>query len=335
MSAREFQRIAVIGAGAWGTALASVARRAGRDVVIWAREPEVVSAINDDRENTLFLPDVPVEDGVTATGDMAGIADADAVLLVAPAQHVRAVMSEAGAHLKPGTPVVICAKGIEIESLRLMNEVVAEAAPHVLPAALSGPSFARDVARGLPTAVTLACSDAHVGEAIAQAIGTPYFRPYLSRDVVGVELGGAVKNVIAIGCGIVDGKGLGDSARAALMTRGLAEIARLGRAAGAEIVTLMGLSGLGDLTLTCNSRQSRNFTLGFEIGHGRTARSIIEGARSVFEGAHTAQAVVALADKHGIDMPISRAVDALVNQGADLDETIAKLLSRPVTSEWP
>ncbi len=328
------QRITVIGGGAWGTALATVARRAGRVVRLWAREAEVVEAINTAHENKPFLPGAPLDPAIRADADIAAaVADADALLLVTPAQHLRAVSREVQAHAAPGALAVICAKGIEQETGALMTEVIAETMPGRPVAVLSGPTFAIEVARGQPTAVTLASDDADLPEALAAAIGTPTFRPYLSPDPVGAEVAGAVKNVIAIACGIVHGRALGANAQAALITRGLAEITRLGLARGARLETLMGLSGLGDLTLTCNSLQSRNMSLGAALGKGETLEAI-QGARtSVAEGVWTAPSVTALAARLGIDMPISAAVNAILHEGADIDSTIAALLSRPIREE--
>ena len=328
------QRITVIGGGAWGTALATVARRAGRDVCLWAREPEVAEAINASHENISFLAGVALDDAIRAETDMAAaVADADAILLVAPAQHLRTVSSALEAHAPAGAPAVICAKGIEQDTGALMTEVIAETMPGRPMAVLSGPTFAIEVARGLPTAVTLAAADDAMRDELAAAIGTPAFRPYLSGDLVGAEVAGAVKNVIAIACGIVHGRELGSNAQAALITRGLAEITRLGLARGAKLETLMGLSGLGDLTLTCNSLQSRNMSLGAALGKGETLDSVLDARNTVAEGVWTAPSVTALAERLGIDMPISAAVNAILHEGADIDSTIAALLARPIRAE--
>ena len=282
------QRITVIGGGAWGTALAAVARRAGRDVCLWAREAEVVEAINATHENRPFLPGAALDPAIRAEADIAtSVAGADVLLLVAPAQHLRAVSGEVEKHAAKGAPVVICAKGIEQESGALMTEVIAETMPGRPMAVLSGPTFAIEVARGLPTAITLASENGDLTEHLAAAIGTPTFRPYLSTDPVGAEVAGAVKNVIAIACGIVHGRGLGANAQAALITRGLAEITRLGLTRGAKLETLMGLSGLGDLTLTCNSLQSRNMSLGAALGKGETLDAVLGARTSVAEGVWT------------------------------------------------
>ncbi|HYE00862.1 MAG TPA: NAD(P)H-dependent glycerol-3-phosphate dehydrogenase [Alphaproteobacteria bacterium] len=330
----DIRRIAVIGGGAWGTALAQVARTAGRDVVLWARDAAVVEAVNARHENPSRLPGVPLDPAIGATTDMAAaLAGADAVLLVCPAQALRGVAGQMAPHLAPGLPVVLCAKGIEIESGLTLVEVLAEALPGARPAVLSGPTFAAEVARGQPTAVTLACADAGLGPALVAALGSRRFRPYHTADVVGVEIGGAVKNVLAIGSGIVQGRGLGENARAALLTRGLAEIMRLGAALGGRPETLMGLSGLGDLALTCASLQSRNTGFGHKLGQGQPLAAVLAAQRAVAEGVATARAVAALAGRLGVDMPICAAVDAILHHGAEIDATIDALLSRPFRAE--
>jgi len=330
---RAIQRLGIIGGGAWGTALALTARRAGRAVVLWAREAEVVAAINARHGNPLFLPGVALDPAMRATGELAEAAAADAVLLVVPAQHLRAVARALRPSLSPATPVVLCAKGIEAGSGALMSEVAAAELGAAPLAVLSGPTFAAEVARGLPTAVTLAAADPALGAALVAALGTRSFRPYLSADPVGAEIGGAVKNVLAIACGIVAGRGLGDNARAALITRGLAEMTRLALAKGGRAETLMGLSGLGDLTLTCTGAQSRNHSLGIALGAGRALADILAERRSVAEGVPSAAAIAALARRLGIEMPIVEAVDAILNRDAEIDGAIAALLARPFRSE--
>ncbi|HEY4135581.1 MAG TPA: NAD(P)H-dependent glycerol-3-phosphate dehydrogenase [Alphaproteobacteria bacterium] len=327
-------RIGVIGGGAWGTALAAAAVRAGRAVTLWAREPEVVADINAHHENRVFLPGVDLPESLVATGDLAAACAADAVLLVAPAQFLRATASRLSAHWPEGLPAVICAKGIEQGSGALMSEVVRDALPQARLAVLSGPTFAGEAARGLPVAVTLACADAALGARLVAAIGSQRMRPYLSDDLVGAQVGGAVKNVMAIASGIVGGRGFGENARAALITRGLHEIVRLGVALGARMETLMGLSGAGDLMLTCMSLKSRNYSVGFALGEGRSLAEALGGKSSVAEGVFSAPAVVALARRRGVDMPICFAVDAVLNGGADIDTAIDGLLSRPFTSEY-
>ncbi len=325
--------IGVIGAGAWGTALAQTARLAGRGVVLWAREAEVADEINSAHRNSIFLPGVPLEPGLRATGDLAAIAACDAILLVSPAQHVRNTAVALAPLLRPGTPVVICAKGIEQATGLTMGEVLAKTLPTATLACLSGPSFAADVARGLPAALTLACTDAALGKLLAEAIGYRNFRLYWSDDLVGTQLGGAMKNVLAIAAGIVDGKGMGASAHAALVTRGFAEMRRLGGAMGARTETLVGLSGLGDLILTCGSPQSRNMSVGRALGQGQRLDDVLGSRRSVAEGVYTAAAVVRLAGEKGIELPIASSVDAIVTGALDVDTAIDALLSRPFRQE--
>ncbi len=326
-------RFSVIGAGAWGTALASVLARNGHDVHLWARESEVAETLNRRHENTAFLPGVILPETIAAETDFASVANAQAVLMVAPAQHVREVLGLMKPHVAANLPVVLCSKGIEQKSGKLMTQVLADVLPEAMPAVLSGPSFARDVASGLPTAVTLAIADAKAGRALSRALGAPTFRVYWTDDLVGAELGGAVKNVMAIACGIVEGKKLGDSARAALIARGFAEIQRLAAALGAKPETLQGLSGLGDLILTCTSRQSRNMSLGVALGEGQSLEAIMAGRTSVAEGVHTAQAVVNLAAAHNVDMPVCQAVHAIVSGHWSVDDAIHHLLSRPMGTE--
>ncbi len=323
----------VIGGGAWGTALAQVAARAGLDVVLQAREAEVVASINATHENSLFLAGVPLDENLRATEDMADLADCDIVLAVAPAQHLRSALAAFAPHARPGAPVLLCAKGVEQGSLKLMTQVLAETVPQARAAVLSGPSFAGEVARGLPTAVTLACPDAGLAEALAQAIATPTFRPYLSADMIGAEAGGAVKNVLAIACGIVEGRNLGRSAHAAVITRGFAELTRLAVALGGEAQTVAGLCGLGDLVLTCSSPQSRNMSVGLALGAGTSLADALAGKLSVAEGVASAPAVLALAQKHGVDTPICAAVAVSLAGQISVDRAIEALLSRPLTFE--
>jgi glycerol-3-phosphate dehydrogenase (NAD(P)+) len=329
----SFQTVGVIGAGAWGTALAEVCARAGRKVVLWARELEVRQSIADKRENTLFLPGVTLSDKVSVTGDLAALAACDFVLAVPPAQYVRATLQPFADYAPEGLPVVLCAKGIEQGSLKLMTEVLTESLPKARPAVLSGPSFAGEVARGLPTAVTLACGDAALGQQLAEAIAGPAFRPYLSDDMIGAEAGGAVKNVLAIACGVVEGLQLGRSAHAALITRGFAEMTRLAVAKGAKAETLAGLCGLGDLVLTCSSPQSRNMSVGLALGSGKSLEEALAGKLSVAEGVATAPAVRALARQMDIEMPICEAVAAVLGGEITLNKAIDGLLSRPLKSE--
>ena len=325
------KRIGIIGAGAWGTALAMVARRAGLDVVIQAYEPEVADAINRRHQNPTYLPGVKLDKSIRATADIAeAAADAEALLLVTPSQFLRGVVKALATNLKPGLPAVICAKGIERDTSALMSEVVADVLPGTPVAVLSGPTFAIEVARDLPTGVTLAARDNKLAARLSDAFGTPRFRIYRSDDVAGVQIGGAVKNVIAIACGIVEGRRMGENARATVITRGLAEMARLGAAKGARPETLMGLSGIGDLTLTCNAMQSRNFSLGVALGRGERLADVMAARSSVAEGVFNAASVTELARRLGVEMPICLAVDGIINHFSDIDAAIEGLLSRPV-----
>lgn len=327
------KRAAVIGGGAWGTALAQVAARAGLGVCLQIREAEAVRQIRETRENGLFLPGVKLDDAISATQDMADLAGADLVLAVAPAQFLRVALTEFAPHARPGLPVVLCSKGVEQGSLKLMTQVLAETLPDCAPAVLSGPSFAGEVSRGLPTAVTLACPDEALGRQLAEAIATPTFRPYLASDMIGAEAGGAIKNVLAIACGIVEGKGLGRSAHAALITRGFAEMTRMAVALGADAETVAGLCGLGDLVLTCSSPQSRNMSVGLALGGGMTLAEALAGKLSVAEGVASAPAVRALAEREGVEMPICAAVAAILAGEVGVDEAILGLLSRPLKAE--
>lgn len=330
----KIETVGVVGGGAWGTALALAATRAGRSALLWAREPSVVEAINRTHSNPDFLPGVALSAGIRATADLAEVAQSDAVVLVTPSRHLRRACAGLAPRWREGVPAVIAAKGLEEGSLALMSEVVEETLPKGVPIAiLSGPTFAIEVARGEPTAITLAIKDRGIGEKLVQALGGMTLRPYLSDDVVGAQIGGAVKNVLAIACGVAAGCGYGDNARAALITRGLAEMARAAVALGAKSETLMGLAGLGDLTLTCSSIQSRNMSLGVELGRGRELEEILGERRSVAEGVCTAAAAVALAARLGVEMPICAAVDAIINKGAGVEATIHTLLSRPFKSE--
>jgi glycerol-3-phosphate dehydrogenase (NAD(P)+) len=331
---KALERFAVVGAGAWGTALALVAARAGRQAILWAREREVVDQIIQHRENKAFLPGIVLEPRFAVTAEIrAAIEEVEAVILAVPAQFLRAMLTDLARYIPPGAALVLAAKGIERETGALLSEAIAAALPKHPLAILSGPSFAAEVAKGLPTAVTVAAREIETADLVAQALGGRTFRPYHADDPIGVEIGGAVKNVIAIACGVVVGRGLGENARAALLTRGLAEMTRLGVAKGAKAETFMGLSGLGDLALTCGSPQSRNMSLGVALGQGTPLAEILGARRSVAEGVTTAPAVLAMAKTLGVDMPISAAVDAVLHKGADIDETIAALLARPLKAE--
>ena len=329
------QKIGVLGAGAWGTALAAAAVKAGRDTVLWARETEVVASINQAHENTIFLPGITLDDKLKATAHLEGLADCDAVLIVSPAQHLRSMSKALIEHVPAGVPLVICSKGIEVATGMLLSDVLAETAPDNPVAVLSGPTFAAEVARGLPCALTLAAKDKAVGETLVTALGHPMLRPYYNSDINGAQIGGAIKNVLAIATGIVAGLGIGENARAAVITRGLAEIARFGALYGAESETLMGLSGLGDLILTCSSTQSRNMSLGKAIGEGRTFAEIMAERNSVAEGAHTVEIVHKIAIEKGLDMPITAAVYKILKEGQDVRSVTNELLARPFTPENP
>ena len=328
-----FKTAGVIGAGAWGTALAQVAGWAGLDVLLQAREPEVVESIRARRVNEAFLPGVTLDERVSVTADLADLAGCDVILAVPPAQHMRSTLAAFAAHHRPGVPVILCSKGIERGSLKLMTDVLAEILPGAPAAVLSGPSFAGEVARGLPSAVTLACADTRLGEELMWTLSAPGFRPYLATDLIGAEVGGAIKNVLAIACGMAEGRGLGRSAHAALITRGFAEMTRMGVALGGEAETVAGLCGLGDLVLTCSSPQSRNMSLGLALGQGQTVEQALAGKRSVAEGYESAPAVRELSLKMDVEMPISLAVAALLNGETTVEEVIDNLLSRPLKAE--
>ena len=326
----RFERIGVLGGGAWGTALAQVAASGGRPVVLWAREQEVVEAVNGAHENPLFLPGRKLDPEIRATGDLDHLDECDAWLVVTPAQHMRSVLAGAPECDKA---LILCAKGIEEKSGELLHSVAQEMCPNARIAVLSGPTFAHEVAAGLPTAVTLAAEDMALAEALRERIALPAFRIYVSDDVAGAEIGGAVKNVLAIACGVVEGKGLGQNARAALIARGFAEMTRFGLMYGARRETLAGLSGLGDLVLTCSSTSSRNFSLGLGIGQGRSAAELMADRRTVAEGAFTAPVLARLAHDKGIDMPIVTAVDGLISGAITADQALGQLLARPPRPE--
>ncbi len=326
----RIQKLSVLGGGAWGTALALTCARACRDVTLWEHDAANADSLEQKRESR-FLPGVKLERAIKLARDLKSTAAADAILLVVPAQVVRSVVTALAPALAAKTPVIVCAKGIEHGARKFMSEIVAECAPKAVPAILSGPSFAADVARGLPTAVTIAAADDTVAREIAGALNTGAFRPYHSNDVRGVELGGAAKNVLAIAAGIVAGRALGASAAAALITRGFAELTRFGRAYGARPETLMGLSGLGDLILTCSAPQSRNFSFGVALGKGESPDAAAHG--KLAEGAFTAPVLLEMAREKSIDMPISASVAAVLAKKLSVDDAIAALLTRPLRSE--
>lgn len=321
--------IAVLGGGAWGTALASMARRSGNNVRLWARDAETVEAINRRGENPRYLPGLKLAQGIVAGTDLAAATSgADIVLAVTPAQSLRIMLSIAASDIPQGAPIVLCAKGIERDTGRLLSEVVAEFLPGNPIAALSGPSFATDVARGLPTAVVVAARDGDLATDIAAKLSAPQFRCYSSDDLVGVEIGGALKNVLAIAAGAVTGSGLGASAQAAMVTRGFVELRRIGAAFGAQPETLMGLSGLGDLVLTCGSGQSRNFAYGLALGKGENL-----AGRPLAEGVATAAIAAKIARERNIEAPIVDAVDRILAGGIGIRDAVAELMARPLKSE--
>jgi glycerol-3-phosphate dehydrogenase (NAD(P)+) len=326
----SIETIGVIGGGAWGTALAQVAASGGKETLLWAREPEVVDGVNRRHENPLFLPGIPLHAAIRASDDLAELRGCDALLVVTPAQHTRAVLSVTSLRQKP---LILCSKGMEEATTKLMHDVAREEQPGSPIAVLSGPTFADEVAAGLPAAVTLAVEDQAIGETLRARLARPNFRPYLSDDVVGAEIGGAVKNVLAIACGVVEGRGLGQNARSALISRGFAEMTRFGLARGARAETLAGLSGLGDLVLTCSSTSSRNFSLGKGLGEGWDAATLLADRRTVAEGAYTAPVLKRAAEAAGVDMPIVSAVCALLSSAASVDEVLESLLSRPLRAE--
>ena len=324
------RKIGVIGAGAWGTALAQVLSEGEPQLLLWAREPETVDQINRNHENRSFLPGHPLRETIVATQDWDAMAACDVLLLVTPAQHLRSTLET----LPPSdAALILCCKGIEAESRMLMSEVAAEMRPDNPLAVLSGPTFAHEVAQGLPTALTLACESEALWDQLNPLIAKTTFRPYFSDDVIGAEIGGAVKNVLAIGCGVVDGAGLGQNARASLISRGFAEMLRYGEARGASAETLSGLCGLGDLVLTCSSTSSRNFSLGRGLGEGRSAESLLSDRATVAEGASTAPVLQQDARARGIDMPIVEAVCALLAGQADVQSVVTRLMKRPLVSE--
>ncbi len=323
-------RIGIVGAGAWGTALAQVASGGGDETLIWALEREVVESINDRHENRLYLPGLALEPAIRAVAQLNDLAECDAFLIVTPAQHLRSVLAGLPAG---GRPLILCSKGIEEKSGLLMHEVAKQVQPDASIAVLSGPTFAHEVAAGLPTAVTLAAEEPAIGGELAERIARPNFRPYLSDDIAGAEIGGAVKNVLAIACGVVEGQGLGLNARSALISRGFAEMVRFGLAKGARVDTLAGLAGLGDLVLTCSSISSRNFSLGKGIGEGGKAADLLSDRRTVAEGAFTAPVLMREAERLGVDMPIGASVCALLEGRLTAEDAVERLLARPLRSE--
>jgi len=323
-------KLGVIGGGAWGTALAQVASADGRETLLWALEPDVIAAINERQENPVFLAGIALNPEIRATSDLADLEACDAWLVVTPAQHMRSVLEHAADCDKP---LLLCSKGMEESTGELLHRVAKQVCPRADIAVLSGPTFAHEVAKGLPTAVTLAAEDLSLAEQLRDRLAQPTFRIYVTDDVAGAEVGGAVKNVLAIACGVVEGAGLGQNARAALIGRGFAEMTRFGLGFGARAETLTGLSGLGDLVLTCSSTSSRNYSLGVGIGEGRSAAELLADRKTVAEGAFTAPVLARVAREKGIEMPIVDAVDALIAGHANVDQVLDALLSRPPRAE--
>ena len=326
------KKIGVIGAGAWGTALAQNLANSGHEVVIWAKETDVAESINEKHENTLFLKNIPLNETIKATNDKNAISDSDLFLIMTPAQHLRSILEDFKTILAD-KPFLVGSKGIELETGSLLSDVVDESLPDATYGFMSGPTFAAEVARGLPCAVTLGMKNKQLGEEIVQFLGSRTLRTYLTDDVAGVQIGGAVKNVIAIACGVVEGRQLGKNARCALVTRGLAEMARLAKAMGAEKETLMGMCGIGDLMLTCSSMQSRNFSLGVALGQGKSLEEILADRISVTEGVHTAKALRQMARNNAVDMPISKAVYEVLTEGSKIEKIFQNLLDRPLRRE--
>lgn len=332
-SYQHYKKISVIGAGAWGTALAEVISRQGNEVNLWAREGDVVKSINTSNTNDLYLPNIKLSKLIIAHNNITDVLNCDLLLMVTPAQFMRSILNSLKSCLNEEVPIVLCSKGIETETLNLMSEIAESIMPNNPLAVLSGPSFAIDVVNKKPTAVTLACKNPTIGKSIADSINLATFRPYLSEDVIGAQIGGATKNVIAIAAGVVEGQELGDSARAATIARGYSEINRLAVALGGQEETLAGLSGMGDLILTCNSETSRNFSLGMKLGQGLNAHEATNNLSSVAEGMYSAKAIDKLSKKLGIEMPITNAVNDLIERNRSLGEIIDDLLSRPIRRE--
>ena len=326
-------KIGVIGAGAWGTALAHTLANEGKEVTLWARTPEIVATIEAMQENDKYLPGIRLNDTLKTTESLTKAANADVLLIVTPAQHIRKTLEALKADAGNGKPVVICSKGIELESGLLMSQVAKEVLPNGKIAIMTGPTFAHEIAKGHPSAMTLAMQDKELGQELSEEIGARTLRLYYSDDVIGTQIGGAVKNVIAIACGAVIGRGLGESSRAALVTRGLAEMGRLAFAMGAQKETLMGMCGVGDMILTCSSMQSRNYSFGIEIGKGKSPQEILETRSAVTEGFYTSKALMTLAKKNAVDMPICESVYECLNEGLDFKDAIEKMLDRPVRKE--
>lgn len=329
----EFRKLGILGAGAWGTALAQSMCHTECEVLLWAHEAETADEINENHLNSTFLPDIPLNPKIRATSNMENLHDSDAVLLVAPAQFLRPISEKLNTVLKPQCPVLICSKGIETTTLSLLSQVLEETMPNRQIAIFSGPSFAHEVATDLPAAMTLACSDQELGQDLLNALGHPRMRLYWTDDIIGAQIGGAVKNVMAIASGICAGKDLGQNAHAALTTRGFVELVEIGKAFGGRPETLTGLSGLGDLILTCSSTSSRNMSLGQALGRGKTLEEILGARKSVTEGVYTAAAVAKIAEEKNLDLPISTSVHKILTGKLSVDEAIEGLLNRPMKAE--
>jgi len=323
------QTIGVIGGGAWGTALAHAQAEAGRDVTMWVRETDVKDAIETSSENATYLPGVQLNSGIKATNSLSDLHHMDMILVVTPAQFVRSTLESIRHESLDNTPIVICSKGIEIETGMMLSQILEETIPNAVPAVMTGPCFAREVALGLPTGITVACADKDKAKDIANGLGCRNLRPYITNDIIGAQIGGAVKNVLAIACGAIHGMKMGENAKAALITRGIAEMGRLAKALGADEKTLMGMCGFGDVMLTCSSMQSRNFSLGSMLGEGRTLDEIMAERQSVTEGVHTARALKKLAYGNAVDMPIAETVYKCLCENMPLNEASEQLLDRP------
>ena len=330
---QDFKNISIVGAGAWGTALAEVMSRRGHQINLWAKENSVVNSINSKHEDDVFLPNVKLSNLIVAFNNLEQITKCDLLLVVSPAQHTRETLLEVSKTLKSETPIILCSKGIEISTLSLMSQVTESIFPKNPIAILSGPSFAIDVVNNKATAVTLACKDLEIAKSIAENISLPTFRPYISEDVIGAQIGGATKNVIAIAAGVVEGQKMGDSARAATIARGFSEIKRLAISMGGKEETLAGLSGMGDLLLTCNSKTSRNYSLGIQLGKGKSIEEATNGLSTIAEGMYSAKAITSLAEENGVDMPITLAVNDLIEKKYSVTDIIDNLLNRPIKKE--
>lgn len=326
-------KISVIGAGAWGTALAQLIASQNKQVTLWARDPAVAENINTHAQNKSYLPGIPLSTNITATSTLEIASNSDIILMVTPAQAMRNILNTMKPHTKSAPIILLCSKGLELGSGRLMSDVATEVLPNATVAILSGPNFAHEIAKGKPAATTLACKNEQIAQTLQNTIAAPHFRPYISNDIIGTQIAGALKNVIAIACGAAHGLNMGESARASLVTRGLTEIARLGHAMGAHYESFLGLSGVGDIMLTCSSEKSRNFSFGMELVSGKKTADIIKNRRNVTEGVHTARATIELSAQYNVEMPISLAVHKCVNEGVALDEALHEMLNRPVGHE--